>query len=56
MISYFRNADNGEFRMVGMSTDTKPTEDVPNGASFLEMDTGKNYLFDAAGAQYYEIA
>lgn len=56
MISYFRNTDNGEFRMVGLSTDTKPTDDVPNGATFIEMDTDKSYLFDAEGVTYYEVA
>lgn len=55
MISYFRNTDNGEFRMVGLSTDTKPTDDVPNGAAFIEMDTDKSYLFDAEGVTYYEV-
>lgn len=32
---------------VGLSTDTKPTEStVPNGATFIEMDTGNVYMFD----------
>ncbi len=42
-----------EFR--GLSTDAKPVTDVINGASFIEIDTGKVYLFDAAGATWNEI-
>lgn len=30
----------------GLSLDVKPTEDVPNGSDFLEMDTGDLYYFD----------
>jgi len=36
-----------EFR--GLSTDTKPTNDfVGNGSTFLEMNTGKVYVYNAA--------
>jgi hypothetical protein len=38
----------------GLSTDTKPTN-VPNGSTFCEIDTGKGYLFDAAGGTWEEI-
>lgn len=30
----------------GLSTDTKPTDDVRNGSVFVEMDTGLVYLYD----------
>jgi hypothetical protein len=33
-----------EFR--GLSTDTKPIERVGNGSIFIEMDTGKVFMFD----------
>lgn len=33
-----------EFR--GLSTDAKPTASIPNGTSFLEIDTGEVYYFD----------
>jgi hypothetical protein len=33
-----------EFR--GLSTDKKPTERVGNGSIFIEMDTGKVFMFD----------
>ena len=30
--------------LLGLSTDTKPT-DVPNGSTFIEVDTSKYYIF-----------
>lgn len=30
----------------GLSTDTKPVDNVPNGSIFVEMDTAKKYRFD----------
>lgn len=46
-----------EFR--GLSTDDKPIEfngtDIPNGAIFIEMDTGKFYMFDLENKQWKEI-
>ena len=39
---------------VGLSTDTKPIEDVNNGSRFYEMDTQKNYMFNAEGAEWIE--
>lgn len=38
----------------GLSTDPKPTDAI-NGASYIEIDTGKVYLFDATGAEWYEM-
>ena len=32
--------------LFGLSTDSKPTENVANGAKFIEMDTSKVYFFD----------
>ena len=34
---------------VGLSTDNKPTEGVPNGACFISMDNSKIFFFDATG-------
>lgn len=39
----------------GLSTDTKPMDGVDNGALFVEMDTGKVYLYDAEGAEWLEV-
>ena len=33
-----------EFR--GLSTDEKPVENVGNGSVFIEIDTGKVFIFD----------
>ena len=38
-----------------LSTDSKPTADIPNGSSCIEIDTGKKYLFDYAGGQWHEV-
>lgn len=37
-----------------LSTDTKPTDNLANGAALIEMDTGKLYFFDGAGNQWLE--
>lgn len=41
---------------VGLSTDTKPTDINENGASFLEMDTGDVYLFDAENTAWIKTS
>lgn len=33
----------------GLSTDTKPTEDIPLNSLFLELDTNTFYYFDGNG-------
>ena len=38
----------------GLSTDQKPTE-VPNGSTFVEMNTGKGFLFDANSKTWHEL-
>lgn len=38
----------------GTSTDTKPT-DVPNGSTFIEIDTGTGYLFNEENSEWVEI-
>lgn len=44
----------------GLSTDTKPTNltgygDVPNGSTFLEIDTGDIYAYDADGESWNKL-
>ena len=34
------------------STDTKPTDGIPNGASLTEIDTGNFYFFDGDTSQW----
>lgn len=38
----------------GLSTDPKPTDAI-NGAAYIEIDTGKVYLFDATGVEWHEM-
>lgn len=38
----------------GLSTEDKPTTNIPNGSTYTEIDTGKLYMFDAEGQQWYE--
>ena len=42
-----------EFR--GLSTDEKPVESVGNGSIFIEIDTGKVFLYDAENKVWREI-
>lgn len=38
----------------GLSTDTKPTDDLSTGSIFVEVDTGNVYFWDESGAQWIE--
>jgi len=67
MISIYKNNDikateGGETRgleLRGLSTDDKPTtlggRPVGNGAVFIEIDTGKVFMFDKENLQWKEI-
>lgn len=39
----------------GLSTDVKPTKRVGNGSVFIEMDTGKVFMFDEQNKVWKEI-
>lgn len=39
---------------VCLSTDTKPTSDIENGSSLIEMDSGKLYFYDAESGDWVE--
>ena len=39
----------------GLSTDVKPTKRVGNGSAFIEMDTGKVYIFDEENVIWKEL-
>lgn len=41
-----------EFR--GLSTE-KPTENIPNGSVFIEIDTSKIYFYDAENQEWKEF-
>lgn len=59
MITIFRKdgatKDAQEVEYRGLSTDTKPTENVANGTIFIEMDTGKLYMFDLENEEWKEL-
>ena len=49
-----RDDYNKTYDLRGLSTDTKPTN-VPNGSTFIEMNTGKGYLFDEDNSTWHEL-
>ena len=38
-----------------LSTDEKPTENINNGSTLVEIDTGKRYIFDASSLAWNEV-
>lgn len=52
MVTLTKNTQENTFSFKGLSTDTKPTEvfqglEIPNGSSFLEIDTQVMVFYDA---------
>ena len=43
------------YELRGLSTDEKPVESVGNGSIFIEIDTGKVFLYDADNKVWREI-
>jgi hypothetical protein len=39
----------------GLSTDTKPTEGLVTGSTFMEVDTGDVYLFDEVSETWKKV-
>lgn len=42
-----------KWELSGLSTDIKPTDGVPNGSTFEEIDTGNKYIFDGENLVWY---
>ena len=42
--------------LYGTSEDTKPTSGYANGSTFLEVDTGKIYLFNEDSSEWVEMS
>lgn len=38
-----------------LSTDAKPINNIKNGSTLIEIDTGKKYLFDGATKTWIEV-
>ena len=65
MITIFRKnqtsttGNDREIELRGISTDEKPTtidgKDIANGTVFIEIDTGKLYMFDKENEQWKEM-
>lgn len=49
------NENNSIQTIMGLSTDTKPTENITNGSMFIEMDTSKIYFYDIDNLQWREF-
>ena len=50
-----KDKNNSILEVIGLSTDTKPTENITNGSIFIEMDTGKIYFYDKENTQWREF-
>lgn len=59
MITMYRKEgathDKQEVEYRGLSTDEKPTENIENGTIFIEIDTGKIYMFDLENEEWQEL-
>lgn len=59
MITMYRKEgatfDKQEVEYRGLSTDEKPTENIENGTIFIEIDTGKIYMYDLENEEWKEI-
>jgi len=59
MITMYRKEgatfDKQEVEYRGLSTDEKPTENIENGTIFIEIDTGKVYMYDLENEEWKEI-
>jgi len=45
-----------QVKLADLSTDSKPTAGIATGSSFLEVNTGKIFLFDEVGETWTEVA
>ena len=45
----------GSYDIRGLSTDSKPTENIPNASTFIEINTGKVYMFNGASSTWVEV-
>lgn len=59
MVTITKNTQENTLSFKGLSTDTKPTEtfqglEIPNGSSFLEIDTQNMVFYDAENKTWPE--
>ena len=48
-------ADKKYVELFGLSTDSKPTAGIVTGSVFVEVDTGKAYLFNETASAWVEV-
>lgn len=48
-------ADKKYVELFGLSTDSKPTTGIVTGSVFVEVDTGKCYLFNEDASAWVEV-
>ena len=48
-------ADKKYVELFGLSTDSKPTTGIITGSTFVEVDTGKVYLFNESSSTWVEV-
>ena len=49
------NGNEEEIEYRGLSTDTKPTKNVENGSIFIEINTGKMFIYDLSTETWNEV-
>lgn len=59
-INKYDPVNGGAVELYGLSTDTKPTTqysgiEIKNGSTYLEMNTGKVYIFNEEGSVWLEV-
>lgn len=53
----FASVNEHVYMLVGLSSDTKPiNKTIGTGSRFIEMDTSKTYMYDAANQQWLEFS
>lgn len=58
LVEQLFEGDKKYIEATGLSTDTKPETNIITGSAFVEVNTGKAYLFDetaAAGSRWKEV-
>ncbi len=51
----FWGSGDNDVTCYGLSTDTKPTDNMQNGYKFIEMDTKKVYIYSESDTTWYEF-
>ena len=50
-----QNDDINYYEFSGLSTDDKPTQNIATGSVFVEVNTGKVFLFDEESGEWIEV-